>query len=282
MSSFQSYIAESPLLGTHPSQTGFKYREVGEGLTFTAGSGDYNHIIFLLEGSMTVNCNESIVSLKKDEFVFIPIAADVICKSLSDVRVMFVTFENVPYSSDYTYLNKLLRISSSIPYSFAPLTIKSPFAHFFRLLQTYDHDFEINEKLLLELKQKELFLILKYFYTDKEVASFFHPLIGKSPHFRLHILKNYRKANNVEELAHTSDMEKRIFSRKFKEEFGIPPYQWLLDQKAKHILFSLRDTSKSMECIYQKMGFKYQAHFIRFCKEYFKDSPRHLRRKLNQ
>ena len=39
-------------------RTGFTCREIGAGDVFRAGSKDYNHLMFVLEGYINVTCNE--------------------------------------------------------------------------------------------------------------------------------------------------------------------------------------------------------------------------------
>lgn len=44
------------------------------------------------------------------------------------------------------------------------------------------------------------------------------------------VLKNYSKAENVEELIELLKMSKNAFYAKFSKEFGMSPRQWMLKQ----------------------------------------------------
>ena len=259
----------------------FQCLEVGSGDVLELGDKNYNYLLFLLEGSISISCNEfskRIVSEK--EIVLVPIAADVNCKTMSHCRILVFTFDLFPDYFDKSYMQSLIGICNKTTYQFLPFTINESLDDFFSLLLLYiEHDLE---PLMHTIKGRELFILMCSVYSKKEIAELFYPLIGYSSDFRTKVLRNYKKVSSIEDLAELFGAEKRTFTRRFKEEFGDSPYQWLLNQKAKHVRFSLVDTNQTLDEIRQEHGFKFPAHFTRFCWEQFSCSPMKLRKRLSK
>ncbi|MDR1623357.1 MAG: AraC family transcriptional regulator [Tannerellaceae bacterium] len=260
--------------------TGFKCHEVKEDCVFSLENKDDNHILFLLEGKLKFSLNNFVNrKINSKEFVFIPIAADVKCKTLEYSRIILFTVDNPMAYFDKEYTNSLLERCSQCEQSFIKLPFYEPVENFVNHLILYAGH-KINWKLLQEIKEMELLTVLKSFYRKEEISNFFYPVIGKSPHFRMQVLRNYRQESHVDGLAQRIGIEKRSFSFQFKEEFNMSPYQWLLNQKAKHIHFSLAESDKTLDEIRAEFGFKFAGHFTRFCKKQFNCTPVRLRRQL--
>jgi len=277
------YAINEPLslrLYSSSIKTGFSYRILKKNYTCNLGHTDYNHLLFLIEGEMHISCNEFIDKpLKANNFVLIPIAADVICKAFSDCTLIIFSFEQFFNTKSKYSQVQLQKLSRNIEYEFNTLPFCESLERYLNNIIQYIHDgFDSPE--LEQIKLIELQIILQEFYTAEDIAGLFYPLIGDSPGFRTKVLRSYRKVNHVDELAKLLNMEKRTFTRYFNEEFGVSPYQWLLDRKAKHIYFSIAESDDSLEKIRQYHGFRFAGHFTRFCKEYFNCTPLKLRRKL--
>jgi AraC-like DNA-binding protein len=259
---------------------GFKCHEVKEECVFNLANKDCNHILFLLEGKLKLSCNNFVNrTIQSKEFVFIPISADVKCKVLEHSRILLFTFENLAAYFDKEYMDRLLERCSHYEHSFIKLPFCKPVENFVNHLALYA-EHKIDKKLLQDIKEMELATILKFFYKKEDIANFFHPVLGKSLYFRIQVLRNYRKEPHVDGLAQRIGIDKRAFSAQFKEEFNMSPYQWLLNQKAKHIHFCLAETDKSLDEIRTEFGFKFAGHFTRFCKKQFNCTPIRLRRQL--
>jgi AraC-like DNA-binding protein len=260
----------------------FVYREMEKGEFFTTGTKDHNHILFILGGDIYISCNEFTRRIiRRNEFVFVPIAADVIGVATSACRVMFFSFHTCHDFFPSAYLKSLINSAASGKHTFPALRINKPLDTFFDTLIHY-LERGINSPVLHEIKHKEFFTILQSFYKPKKVAEFLHPIIGKSPEFRGKILSIYRKVETIDDFATLMNSNPKLFSREFRDEFGLSPYQWLLNQKAKHVHFSLAESDKDLSVIRQEHGFKFSGHFTRFCKNQFNCTPLQLRKKLQR
>ncbi len=263
---------------TPANPTVFLYQEGRGEDILVAGNKDYNYLLFLIEGKICISCNEFInTELNEGEFILVPIAADVVCKGSSICKVLLFRFDEIYNFTEKNYMGNLIEMCSKISHIFNPLPIRDPLDKFISNVLLYLKQ-GMNNPILHKIKCDELFILIRSFYKLEEIASLFHPLIGNSLRFRTEILRTYRKVDSLENFAEKLKMEKRTFSRQFKEEFGVSPYQWLLNQKAKHIRFSLVESKQPLEAIRKEYGFKFPGHFTRFCKEQFNCSPLKLRR----
>jgi hypothetical protein len=80
------------------------------------------------------------------------------------------------------------------------LKVKPPLKPFLSSLIFYMEE-SVFCKHFHEIKQKELFFILRYFYTKSEIAGLFAPIISNNLDFKRVVLSNYHGANSVKELA---------------------------------------------------------------------------------
>ena len=82
------------------------------------------------------------------------------------------------------------------------------------------------------LKQQELLLVLKGFYTKKRTDSVLFPHRPASDNvFEKFVMENYKKVNSVKEFADLYYVSERSFSRKFHSCFGESPYKWMQKKK---------------------------------------------------
>jgi AraC-like DNA-binding protein len=254
-----------------------------EKASLTGLNREYNHLVFVLEGDVTFSCNEfTNVTLNQGEIVLVPIAADTACRPISPVcRLLVFSFEKFFQLSDHEYVHSLCDMLPDMPYKYTPVQIREPLDAFIKNLQLY-FKLGMNKPLMHEIKHIELASIMQAFFNRTEVAQLLYPILGHFMEFRIEVLRNYRKVAHVDDLAEMFGIEKRTFSRQFKEEFGMSPYHWILNQKAKHIHFCIAETKQSLDDIRREHGFKFPGHFTRFCREQFNMTPTKLTRSLRQ
>jgi AraC-like DNA-binding protein len=129
-----------------------------------------------------------------------------------------------------------------------------------------------------EMKQKELLYNLRFFYTKKELAGLFAPIISKNLDFRNIVLANYLYASSVKELAQICNYSLSSFNRTFKKNFRENPYLWLQNQKIKYIAGRLADKSIPLNQIIDEFRFSSPSHFTVFCKKHLKLTPSQFRK----
>lgn len=258
---------------------GFSYHEMKEGKNLPFTDKYFNYFIFLLEGEIMISCNEFRNHLcKEGEMVFIAQDSDSASETLTDVKYVLLSFDN-----QFTLCDQLavesLQSNNKKPLVFNKLDIRPPLRLVLDSVLFYlEH--KIQCRHLHAIKQKELFLIFRAFYTKEEMARFLAPMLNKDIDFKAFVLQHYQEVKTVEELANMCKISVRSFNRKFNEYFGDSPYSWMLKQKSRHIKTRLADGKTTFGSIIKEYGFSSPAHFTTYCKKQFGESPSRLRKQL--
>lgn len=117
-----------------------------------------------------------------------------------------------------------------------PLAIKDRLCKFLELLVCYLED-GANCIHFHEIKLKELFWNIRFYYSRQELANFFYMIIGRSQDFKSKVLNNYKSCRTVKELASACDISLSAFKRQFSAEFGEAPAEWMQKQLLGEIKF---------------------------------------------
>ena len=209
------------------------------------------------------------------EILFIPKASIVDGKVIQDAKVVYMAFDVPINPCDKQSLVSLSETCKMIKYDFQPLKMNQPMTRFLDSLIYYLRNGGSCAHLH-EIKQKELFLILRWFYTKEQSAALLHPIIGKSLDFKNFILDNYAQCNKLEELVELSNMCSNVFMRKFKKEFGITAYQWMLKQMCQKIIYKVSQPGVTIKDVMMEIGVDDSTHFNRICKRHFNKTPKEL------
>ncbi len=251
----------------------FRYHETGRDVRVEQKRLEYNQLVFLSAGQARVVCNESGERVfHGGEIALLPRHADVSAHIRHRSRLTVCTFDLVKNPCDKLFLESCEALSPSEEHPPAPVPIRPHMARFLDQLGYYLRN-GINCEHLHEIKQKEMFLIFKWFYPKEELARLFRPMAGKSTGFKARILENYEKAGNVDALARQLGMSRSNFDVRFKEEFGLPPGQWMLKQKAAHILHAMAFPDTTFGDVIDRFGFSSPSQFTRFCRRQFGRTP---------
>ncbi len=139
--------------------------------------------------------------------------------------------------------------------------------------------FYLNHKMqclhLHGLKLGEWFFLMQRFYTKKENAIFFSPLIRENDSFKLMIREKATKVTTVNELAEACYMSPKTLTRKFKKVFNTTPKQWLLQQKKTEVMTQFLLTQNKKE-LPEKLGFSSYSHLNYYCIKQFGKSLKEL------
>ena len=127
------------------------------------------------------------------------------------------------------------------------------------------------------LKQQEITLILRGFYTKAELSCFFTGISGVGKKFESFIIENYRKVKTVKEFANLCCVSERSFNRKFQHCFNQSPYQWMQERKAELVREKISDPEVTFREIAIEFDFSSPAHLTYYCKKHFGVTPTELR-----
>lgn len=267
---------------TTNSFTVFKPFVLKSGEVFINKRKEYNHLFFLISGKAIVSNLETIGNIvKAGDFFFIPVSSEMLCEAVSPCNAVIFSYSEYANIYEQIYFRGLCNLCATMGDHFRIMQMNSFIYWFMDSLKDY-FQYELDKTEIQKVKHEEFFCLLTASYTKKQLASFFYPVIGKSFEFRKFIFDNYLKVKNIEELIQLQGITRKTFDRQFTDEFGVPAYQWILNQKAKHIRFALAETQDKMSDIMNRYGFVIAPHFTRFCKEQFNHSPLKLRKYLQE
>lgn len=260
----------------------FKYREESENTVFEYDSKHHYMLLFIEYGQVAVDCNE----FKGRRFgggqmVFIPKGSEVRVVSTEPVGVLTCTFDAMNNVCDKFNLHSYWPLCKEIAYDFEPVDVSPQLNTFLETVRYYLKE-GINCEHFHEMKQQEMFLVLRWFYPKEVLARLFYPIIGNSIDFKALVLENYLKVDSVAQLADLSHMGRRRFDTVFKDEFGMPPRQWMLRQIAKHVKFHLLEPGATISDVMYKFNFNSPTHFTRFCRQQFDCTPTELMEKIGK
>ncbi len=251
----------------------FRYHETDGDVRMEQKHLEYNQLLFLSEGQARVACSGSGERIfHGGEIAFLPRHADVSVRIRHLSRLTVCTFDLLKSPCDKFLLESCEALGPAEEHPPAPVPIRPQMARFLDLLDYYLRN-GINCEHLHEIKQKEMFLIFRWFYPKEELTRLFRPMAGISTGFKARILENYEKAGNVDALARLSGMSRSNFDARFKEEFGLPPGQWMLKQKAAHLLHAMAFPNTTIGEVIDRFGFSSPSQFTRFCRRQFGRTP---------
>lgn len=255
---------------------GFSFYHIAEGDFFIPSNKKYNCLFFLINGSANLFYDSGIYKLSTDSIAFIPMTSEFKMQALTDVTIV-INYFNKPID-----LCEKLALESLVSYiepkyENTILKLNRPLKRFIVTLIDYLNE-GISCKHFHEIKEKELFFILRFFYSKKEIASLFAPIISRDLDFKSMVLNNYLDVNSVKELAQSCNYSLSSFNRVFKENFNENPYVWLQNQKLKHIVGKLQNKNVPFSEIIDEFGFSSPGHFTIFCKKHLNQTPTQYRR----
>jgi len=272
------YLDEHRVCGNYITDyhVGFKNCQIKEGEFCVPADKDHNCLFFLIAGRVNLFYESQNYNLKKDTVWFIPMSSDYKIYATTDATFVVNYFDKPIDFCERTALEDLAMLLDKKSHS-SMLRINKPLKKFLSSLVFY-----LNEGIFCkhfhEIKQKELFFILRYFYTKREVAGLFAPIISKNLDFKNVILANYLNASSVKELAQICNYSLSSFNRTFKKNFQENPYIWLQNQKTKYIAGRLSDKNIPLGQIIDEFRFSSPSHFTLFCKKHFNLTPSQFRK----
>ncbi|TWV14041.1 helix-turn-helix transcriptional regulator [Bacteroidaceae bacterium HV4-6-C5C] len=254
------------------------YHQYPKGRHFAAEKNTQNCIIFLLKGELLVNSEEYPgTTLLERQFILQAIGSKVELLALTDVEYIQFWFTELPLICELSY--KEILENSEMPLVYTPLTLISKLNII--LSDVIDHLKEqsiVCDKYLY-LKAEELTYVLTNYYPLPQISRFFYPISTYTESFHYFVMQNYDKVKNVEDFAHLGGYATTTFRRLFKNLYGVPVYEWILDKKREGVLNDLQFTNMRISAISSRYGFDSLSHFAHFCKDSFGDTPRALRKR---
>ncbi len=254
------------------------YRSYNAGNHYPAEKCTQNLIIFLLKGELLVNSKEHPgTTLHDGQIILQSIGSKLELLALSKVEYIAYWFNELPIICEERF-REIMEISEE-PNVYSPLMMNSILFNLFDNLKEY-----LSENMpcghYVELKAKEIIFLLLNYYSKNQLSEFFYPINTYTESFHFFVMRNYEKVKNVEDFAQIGGYSVTTFRRLFRNMYGVPVYEWILNKKREGILNDLQNSNERIGDISQRYGFDSMSHFAHFCKGSFGDTPRSLRKRL--
>jgi AraC-like DNA-binding protein len=272
------YLDEHRSCGSYISDyhIGFKNCQIKQGEFIVPANKEYHCLFFLINGQVDLFYESQTYHLRKDTIWLIPMSSDYkICANTDTVLILSYFDKPVDLCEELALesLSVLLEQKSNT----FTLKINKPLKSFLSTMIFYINE-GISCKHFHEIKQKELFYLMRYFYTKTDIAGLFAPIISKNLDFKNKVLANYLNVSSVKELAQICNCSLSSFNRIFKKNFNENPYFWLQNQRIKYITGRLSDKNIPLGQIVDEFRFSSPSHFTIFCKKHLNLTPSQFRK----
>ena len=232
----------------------------------------------MLKGELLINSEEYPgTTLQSNQCILQAIGSKVELLALTDVECLVYWFTELTFLCEERY-KEILEIAHA-PLTYTPLTVIPKLGRLLDDLTEYFKEQPNTCGKYLDIKCQEIIYILTCYYPIQQICTFFYPISTYTESFHYFVMQNYDKVKNVEEFAHLGGYTTTTFRRLFKNMYGVPVYEWILDKKREGILDDLRYTKQRISAISSRYGFDSLSHFAHFCKDSFGDTPRSLRKR---
>lgn len=264
------------------SEVGFSFRDELAGEILKDNFSSTHNILFVMSGCIEVQCdNFPKVFVETMETVFLPKASLCYLKVLRDTELVVFSFDCLN-SFDRAVFQGLQKLAKDMEYQFAAFPMRERMKDFMQLLIEYCKDGLNHNRQLHAVKQDELFILFRKYYSNEELAGFFNPIIGADMEFINKVLDNYMKAKTSKQFAELNGYSLSEFRRRFKENFHEPVYHWLQKQKGKRIQSELLVSNDDITTIAYRYNFSSSSHFNKFCQIHFGMAPTEFKNKLKR
>lgn len=251
------------------------HRKLTKGQHYPSEKCTQNCMLFMIKGELLVNSPEYPgVTLRNGQFILQAIGSKLEMLALTEVEYIVYWFNNLPLLCESRY-NEIVQ-DAEAPLTYTPLVMNRRLVNLINDLKDYLEGLPPCNKLL-NLKCEELVYIITWYYPLPQLRAFFYPISNYTESFHYFVMQNYDRVKNVEEFAHLGGYTTTTFRRLFKNMYGVPVYEWILEKKREGILSDLQHTRERITEISNRYGFDSLSHFAHFCKASFGDTPRALR-----
>ncbi len=261
---------------------GFQYAELEKGRVARSDRKEDNHLVLLLDGALSVNVDEYKSRIVRgNEMIFLARYVDCRVKALAPCKLLVLSYNTPVFSCVIEESERLFLQKEHVTYEFRGIPINQQLSVFASQVIGYLLA-GMNCPHMHEIKQKELFLIMKFFYSDEDKIQLFYHSLGRNPSFSEAVLKHYMEVRTARELAARLGYSSKTFEKFFKQSFGTTPYRWMQEHTARRIRGRLMDTSIPMKHIMDEFGFSTSSHFNVFCRRNFGVTPGQVRNSVKE
>lgn len=240
-----------------------------------------NCLIFLLEGNVNVEINGKQRDLVRRDFIFVAKRMSLIFSMDNACKILIVRIKDQIQLCQSFNIIELVETAKKEKkpienIEFSVLKMCDPLWYYAKnLVSLLDDGLKcIN---FLRNKVEEVLILLRAYYTKEELYDIFYYILNPDAVFVEFVRQNWQNYRTVSELASAMNLSSQSFIKHFKEIYGRPPGEWILEEKSKLIFMEIKAGIKTFQQISDDFDFTAQSNFSRFCKKMFGASPYEIR-----
>lgn len=224
-------------------------------------SNKSNHILCLIEGSLHVVLENKNIYLQAGQALFFGRNTHPHVRATQDASIVWLEFSNRIILGVVDILSKMA--AEATPTQEDDIPVLNLTQTIFAQLRNMRL---IDSPCYHIIRQYELYISLRNEYSDEQVARFFRSILRARDDFHSFVEHNYRYGDTLEDAAQKAGMSPNHFLRKFKEHFGMTAHQWLVKQKAKQLIKTIRAGETDAKLLADQFGFHSTAGLYLFCR----------------
>lgn len=241
-----------------------------------------SEIVFIIEGELRFLFRDHDErKLREGEFVFLPARGEFRYTIVKKTRaVIFRLNGSVKLCDGYRIEELYVQSGEQQKYTrreVYPLEVNYPLRLFLKGLSEAVSG-GLSCRNYFDIKTKELFVLLKVYYSHEALRSFFSLILSPDTAFSEYVRANHYKYKTAKELAEAMNITPKLFSKKFMRIFGEPAQEWMIREKAHRIYSDLHTGDEPIALVADKFWFSSQSHLNKFCKREFGKTPGEIRR----
>lgn len=240
----------------------------------------HNYIVYVAGGRKVWHTSHGSFDLREGSCVFVRKGAAIVEQFFDTDFCFFLFF--IPDEFIYDVLKSKSKPIHRAAKTFDPvISIENSTAvhAFFQSMLPYFNDERQHDQSLLELKFRELILIVADNPANNELLSYFCSLLKEPQHVSLQRVmeENFSFNLKMEEFAKLSSKSLSAFKRDFIKIFDTSPGKWLLEKRLNHSFHLLSNLGKTVSEASFESGFESPSHFSRAFRQRFGTSPTSLK-----
>lgn len=175
------------------SDTGFSCHQLDKDDVYQIDNSKSSCALFMIQGQVNLDLGEFYEGeMEQGQMLYIPQSIKAQIESITGSRCILLFWDKHISTCDKLFLSSLSIKENDTDTNDVILPIKKPLMNVLESVNLY-----LNARLLCRhmhlLKQQELLLVLRGFYTKKELAAFFSASTNIRESFERFVLDNYRK-----------------------------------------------------------------------------------------
>lgn len=247
-----------------------------------------NEVVFFMEGRVRfIFGNFPDYEGKKGEILFLPAGGRYSYTAINNsllvifrIRGPIVLCDNYSVEKLYGSREKGITYLPHTRRRFSVMDINTRIWHFLDGIIDSLND-GVKCKVYFDLKIKEFFMLVRLYYTKKDIYDFLYLILSEDTSFSEYVRMRWHRFRNVEEMAEYMHLTPRQFSERFKKIFAATPYKWMKEERTKIIRQQLISTNKPIKQVAFENGFSDLPQFTKFCKKEIGKTPTDIRASRN-